>query len=191
MAASSIMQNARARATVLITLLLLQSLSSLILDRYKDLLQNHVIVPLFLTMLVGAGGNAGNQSTVNAITGIATGALNKGKATSFIMREFSIGLILSLIVGFVGLVRIMFFGSGATWAETLGLVLSLMLIITFSTFLGALIPFLLLRVGIDPVHGAPGIQVCMDILGVFLTCVICDTFIHMSGGAAGAKAEQS
>lgn len=30
----------------------------------KDLLREHVVVTLFLTMLVGAGGNAGNQSTI-------------------------------------------------------------------------------------------------------------------------------
>ena len=41
--------------------MLLQSLSSIILQKYEDLIKNHVIVTLFLTMLVGAGGNAGAQ----------------------------------------------------------------------------------------------------------------------------------
>lgn len=30
----------------------------------QDLLRDHVVVTLFLTMLVGAGGNAGNQSAI-------------------------------------------------------------------------------------------------------------------------------
>lgn len=31
---------------------------------FQDLLREHVVVTLFLTMLVGAGGNAGNQSAI-------------------------------------------------------------------------------------------------------------------------------
>lgn len=45
----------------LLGLLVLQSSSSFVLDRYEGLLKEHIFVTLFLTMLVGAGGNAGNQ----------------------------------------------------------------------------------------------------------------------------------
>jgi Mg/Co/Ni transporter MgtE len=37
------------------------------------MLSRHVIVTVFLTMLVGAGGNAGNQSAIKMIQGIAIG----------------------------------------------------------------------------------------------------------------------
>ena len=43
----------------LLGLLILQSTSSLVLDQYQQLLKDHLVVTLFLTMLVGAGGNAG------------------------------------------------------------------------------------------------------------------------------------
>lgn len=36
-----------------------QSMSSVVLDQYQQLLKDHLVVTLFLTMLVGAGGNAG------------------------------------------------------------------------------------------------------------------------------------
>lgn len=45
------------------------------LDRYEALLREHIFVTLFLTMLVGAGGNAGNQSAIKVIRGLATGVL--------------------------------------------------------------------------------------------------------------------
>ena len=38
-------------------------------------LQEHLVVTLFLTMLVGAGGNAGNQSAIKVIRGLATGSI--------------------------------------------------------------------------------------------------------------------
>jgi len=52
------------RASWLVGLLVLQSLSSFIISRNEDLLQEHLVIVQFLTMLVGAGGNAGNQASV-------------------------------------------------------------------------------------------------------------------------------
>jgi len=49
------------------------SFSSFILERFSSLIETHLIVTFFLTMLVGAGGNAGNQSAVMVIRGLATG----------------------------------------------------------------------------------------------------------------------
>ncbi len=53
-------------------LLVLQSMSSFVLDSYQELLRNHLVVTLFLTMLVGAGGNAGNQSAIKVIRGLVS-----------------------------------------------------------------------------------------------------------------------
>lgn len=52
------------RAGWLVGLLILQSCSSFILKNYEELLQSHLVLVQFLTMLVGAGGNAGNQASV-------------------------------------------------------------------------------------------------------------------------------
>ena len=52
------------RAGWLVGLLCLQSMSSFIISRNEKLLQEHIIIVQFLTMLVGAGGNAGNQASV-------------------------------------------------------------------------------------------------------------------------------
>jgi hypothetical protein len=51
----------------LVGLLVLQSLSSFIIKRNADLLTEHAVIVQFLTMLVGAGGNAGNQASVKGV----------------------------------------------------------------------------------------------------------------------------
>lgn len=43
---------------------MLQSFSGIILSRNEALLADHPVIIFFLTMLVGAGGNAGNQASV-------------------------------------------------------------------------------------------------------------------------------
>ena len=50
------------RGAWLVGLLVLQSFSSFIIQHNERLLQRHTVIVRFLTMLVGAGGNAGNQA---------------------------------------------------------------------------------------------------------------------------------
>jgi hypothetical protein len=52
------------RGSWLVGLLILQSFSSFIIKNNEAMLQRHAVIVRFLTMLVGAGGNAGNQASV-------------------------------------------------------------------------------------------------------------------------------
>jgi hypothetical protein len=61
------------RARWLLGLLFLQSTSSFILKGFQSLIEKHPSIVFFLTMLVGAGGNAGSQSVVLAVRAIALG----------------------------------------------------------------------------------------------------------------------
>lgn len=45
----------------LVGLLGLQSFSSLILQSYQSVIERNIVIALFLTMLTGTAGNAGNQ----------------------------------------------------------------------------------------------------------------------------------
>ena len=50
---------------------------------------------------------------------------------------------------------------------------SVFCIVATSTIVGAALPILLHRNGIDAAHAGPAIQVLMDIVGVTITCLIC------------------
>lgn len=56
----------------LLGLLVLQSTSSFVLESYQQLIKENLVVTVFLTMLVGAGGNAGNQSAIKVIRGLVS-----------------------------------------------------------------------------------------------------------------------
>ena len=53
-------------------------------------------------------------------------------------------------------------------------------IVSVSTVLGCCLPFLLRRLGFDPVHSGPIIQVAMDIVGVSLTCGVCGVVFSLA-----------
>lgn len=83
-------------------LLMLQSISSFVLESYKELIHKHLVVTLFLTMLVGAGGNAGAQAAVSVIRGIATGRITKSNRKQVLLKEFAVGVLLATGLCVVG-----------------------------------------------------------------------------------------
>lgn len=69
---------------------MLQSVSSLILGSFQDLIERNVVLALFLTMLTGTGGNAGNQSSALVIRGLATGEISRKNYLKVVTKEIKV-----------------------------------------------------------------------------------------------------
>jgi len=160
----------RDRAYWLVGLLIMQSLSGIILSRNELLLANHPVIIYYLTMMVGAGGNAGNQASVRVIRGIALGTLNERTRGQFLIRELKMAGTLSLILSAAAFCRTIFFKT--PFPEAITVTAALSLIVFSSICLGAVLPLILERIGIDPAHSSTTIQVIMDILGVALAVLV-------------------
>lgn len=166
------------RAGWLVFLLFCQSSSSLILERFDFLIKSHPIVIYFLTMLVGAGGNAGGQSTVLVVRRLALAAakFSKGRHDSslsvrrIVGPEILVGAKLSLVLFLACFLRCAVFR--VRGVECLAICLSMLAIVFTSTAIGAALPLLLSKLGMDPAHAGATIQVIMDVSGVTLTCII-------------------
>ena len=96
----------RKRTAVLVALLAFQSCSSFILAHFEKLLQRHSVVVFFLTMLVGAGGNAGNQAAVLVIRGLATGELTARNYGRYVLGEVWMALAISVPMVLAGYLRV-------------------------------------------------------------------------------------
>jgi cation transporter-like permease len=168
------------RAAWLVGLLVLQSMSSFIIAHNEALLKRHLVIVQFLTMLVGAGGNAGNQATVRVIRGLAIGTVNSKTARSFVRSEFLIGACLSMILGVAGFLRAMAFS--IPLAETISITAALFLIVFISVAIGATLPLGMKYMGIDPAHSSTTIQVLMDILGVTITVYVSGALLDTNLG---------
>ncbi|KAL3941020.1 MAG: hypothetical protein SGBAC_004561 [Bacillariaceae sp.] len=144
------MQSVADRAGWLVGLLILQSMSSFIIARNETLLQQHGVLVQFLTMLVGAGGNAGNQASVRVIRGLATGSIDHSNTRLFLRREVFMGMCLSIILAIAGFGRALIFFT--PWPETFAITVSLFIIVACSVVIGSLLPLGMRSVGIDPAH---------------------------------------
>mmetsp|Transcript_14309 Transcript_14309/g.22054 ORF Transcript_14309/g.22054 Transcript_14309/m.22054 type:complete len:345 (-) Transcript_14309:21-1055(-) len=170
----------RERALWLVGLLVMQSFSGFILGNHEDLLRSHPAIIYFLTMLVGAGGNAGNQATVMVIRGLALGDINSRTRRRYICNELKSAVALSAILGVFGCLRAAVFLTPVP--ETVAVTITLYVIVFISVLLGVTLPLFLQRIGVDPAHSSTTIQVVMDILGVLLTVTVCAALLESVPG---------
>lgn len=178
---STFLQGLLNRSSWLIGLLIFQSFSSYILSNNEELLQNHPSIVFYLTMLVGAGGNAGNQATVRVIRELAVGSLIGKAKIDFILREMLMAVALSAIVGVFGFVRVYVF-SDVSLPESIAITIALISIVLMSVVVGALLPLIFQTIGLDPANSSTTIQVIMDISGVLITCMVATTVLDSSIG---------
>jgi len=167
------------RGKWLVGLLILQSSSSFVLDKYQDLIREHLVVTLFLTMLVGAGGNAGNQSAIKVIRGMATGSISPtlDSLRAVMKQQITVAFILGTSLSAAGWVRV-YVTNGSTLNSS-AIAFSLFLIVCTSVIVGTLLPFGLAKAGQDPANAGTSIQVLMDVLGVLITCVSCHFILDL------------
>lgn len=136
----------------------------------------HPTIIYFLTMLVGAGGNAGNQSSVRIIRGLAIGAVNDFNVRRVLVREMIMAFSISAVLGIAGFIRTLF-SFQTSLPEKIAITTSLVLITFISIVGGAVLPLCLKYFGLDPAHASTTIQVLMDISGVLITCVVSFTLL--------------
>ena len=159
------------RSPWLIGLLLLQSVSSLIMSSYQHVIDKYFIISMFLTMLIGTGGNAGNQSSALVIRGLATGEMSRKNGLKILLREFSVSIVIAFLLVAVGFLRVYFFSHNLLGAFAISI--ALFIIVLMAMFLGTLLPLLLERLNLDPAHSAaPFLATLMDIFGVLIICIV-------------------
>lgn len=157
------------RSSWLIGLLLLQSTSSYIMSFYQATIQHHTFFTLFLGMLIGTGGNAGNQSATLVIRGIAMGEIDRKNALRVLFRELRVALALGGLLIIATFARV--YMAEHNFMASLTMSVACFLIVLASISIGTLMPILFERFNIDPAHSAaPFIATVMDILGVFILC---------------------
>jgi magnesium transporter len=132
----------------------------------------------FVPLIVASGGNSGSQSATLVIRALSLGLVESRDVGRVLMRELTVGVSLGFILGVVGL------GSAAVWETTrfLPMVLSVgcavVCVVTWGALVGAGVPLLMVRLGIDPaVASNPFISSLCDITGLILYMEVAQLFL--------------
>jgi magnesium transporter len=157
----------RKRASWLVLLVVSMTLTFNVISRYEAIIEEIVILAAFIPLLIGTGGNVGAQVATMVVRSLAMRELNLRDYFRVIRKEVVTGLLLGLAFGLFMTGYVMIFRAEPRIAIALGIT---MVLISFTANLvGASLPFLFRRFGIDPaLTSSPGITTVMDVLGLVI-----------------------
>jgi magnesium transporter len=118
-------------------------------------------------LLIGTGGNAGSQTVSTLIRALALGEVRVRDVLRVIGREVSAGIVLGILLGVIAFLRALLWGVDHELA--LCVAVTILAVCTWANAVGATIPLVAQRLGIDPtVVSAPLITTLVDASGLFI-----------------------
>jgi len=145
-------------------LLLLLSVS--IIALYEDVIQQATALAVFLPLVVGLSGSAGNQAVAVSIRELALGLLRGRDTMHVFSKEITVGLVNGLLIG-AGLVLL----AGLLREDmSLGFVVGISFALTsvVATVLGGVVPLILRASRLDPAMASgPVVTTLVDMCGFF------------------------
>lgn len=175
-ARATVLDLVKRRAGWLILLLIFDFLTGTVLKTFEHTLSSVVALAFFIPMLLDTGGNAGAQTSITIIRGLATGDVNFKNVLRVIKLEFASALFMGLIVGSVAFGRAFLLQKDFSLALVVGFSMLFIAILAIAT--GIFLPLISKRVGLDPaVLAGPITTSVVDIVGLIIYFKIAQVFI--------------
>jgi magnesium transporter len=155
-----------ARVRWLIILILTGMVTSSILQGFESVLEAVTALAFYVPVLLGTGGNTGNQSATLIIRALATRDLELKDWRKVLLKESLVGVLLGLTLALLLLLKVRLDGHPAL-LPVVGL--ALFLLVLFANLVGSMLPMVLRRFGVDPaLVSNPLIATLSDVMGLLI-----------------------
>jgi magnesium transporter len=166
----------RKRAGWLSILLVGEMLTVTAMQGFQGELEKAIVLSLFIPLIMSSGGNSGSQAASLLIRALALQEVTLRDWWRVFLRELPSGITLGAILGLIGFVRIAawqhfgIYDHGPHWLLVgLTVAAALLGIVTFGSMCGAMLPFILKRLGFDPaIASAPFVATLVDFTGLVI-----------------------
>jgi len=165
--ARSVFTSIKHRLPWLVVSLIGEFLVAVVMSRFVESLETLIALAFFIPIINALGGNAGMQSSVIIVRGLATGEVTFTDTGIRVVKELGVALLNGIFLGLLLFVIVIFWQK--MWFEAAIISGSLLIVILISSVNGVVIPLLLKKLGADPaVAMGPFVTVSNDIVGVFI-----------------------
>ena len=185
--ASSRREMIKKRARWLTILLIGEMLTATALGFFQHELDKAIVLSLFLPLIISSGGNSGSQASTLVIRAMALGEVRIADWLRVLRREIQMGIVLGAILGSVASVRVIVWGAAGAYHGSAGehfvlvgltVAVSLVGCVLWGTLMGAMLPFLLRKVGADPASAsAPLVATLVDVSGIIIYFTIASAIL--------------
>ncbi len=141
-----------------------------LIDHFEEVLAAVVALAVFIPLVMDMGGNVGTQSTTIFARGLALGHINLDAFfRKHLAREVVVGLVMGVLLGTLAGLIAWWWQGAPNDIPQLGIVVgfSLFFAVTTASLLGFLLPWVMLKIGVDHAPGAdPFITTIKDFSGL-------------------------
>ena len=175
----------KSRIPWLLILMLSSTLSSAILASFESALP--AVLVLFIPMIMGTGGNSGGQSSVTITRSISLAEVEFSDIFRVVWKELRVGVLCSLALGVATFLKVwlidgMLLGNAdVNFTVSLIVALSLAMTIILAKIIGATLPLLAKKVGLDPaVMASPLITTLVDAISLIVYLFVAQNMMFTS-----------
>lgn len=178
----------RKRVGWLLALFISELLTTSAMTYFSDEMQKVAILSIFIPLITSSGGNSGSQASTLIIQAMAIGEITIADWWRVMRREILSGLVLGVILGAVGFLRIQIWheliqhgvmhmkddvirASYLQHSVSVGLTIGCALIgiVLWGTLTGSMLPIFLKKLGADPAaSSAPFVATLVDVTGIII-----------------------
>ncbi|NLF94897.1 MAG: magnesium transporter, partial [Oligosphaeraceae bacterium] len=159
---------ARNRILWLLVMMISATFTGGIIGHYETLLQNAVMLAIFIPMLMDTGGNCGAQASTLIIRGMAVGEIQLQDWARVLLKELGVGAIVALALSLVNLLRITIF-TASDFRIDLVVTITLFITIIFAKIIGCCLPLFAKLCKFDPaLMASPLITTVVDAFALIM-----------------------
>ena len=164
---SNSFQMARQRVVWLLLLVFVGFISAWVLQTNLVHLKAIVTLSFFIPLLLGAGGNAGKQSSTVVIRELATGNIKIEDLAQVMKKEIGVGVIVGTFMAVLVSLRALWLDQDPKVGLTIGL--AMVMTVILATTLGAFLPILFKKLKLDPaLMSGPFITSIVDVVSLLI-----------------------
>ncbi len=143
-------------------------ISAVVLSSFQASIEKLIVASFFIPVVMAMGGSSGSQAAIVMVRSLSSDELWFSKAFKRLWKEFRVAILNALACSIVLLAATyIFFHSELFFSGILAI--SLTIIMINATMIGAVVPVLLKKLGIDPaIATGPFVTTMNDVLGLII-----------------------
>ena len=183
---TGVWETVKSRIPWLMLLMLSATFTGIVISSFEDSLAACSVLIGFIPMLMGTGGNCGNQSSVAVIRSLSLNEVGFGDLFRVVWKESRVALVCGVLLACGNFVKLMvvdrFLMHNQDITALVALVICLTLVCTVfcAKVVGCLLPLLAEKIGLDPaVMAAPFISTIVDVLSLVIYFQFALALLHL------------
>ena len=174
---TGVFETFKSRIPWLLLLMISATFTGAIISSFEAKLAQCIALVAFIPMLMGTGGNSGSQTSVSVIRALSLGDIEFKDILRVIWKELRVAVIVGIVLGVINFVKLYLvdflwlhtFDTGAELAEMATICLTLILVIIVAKLLGAVLPIVAKKCGLDPaVMASPLVTTILDAVSLLI-----------------------